>query len=254
VLKNAGVHAPAFFFSAGFSFFLNAEDSKFHYMKRIWSYLLILLLIIPEAAECINYDINLSIESPWQEYGHRIGHGLVIRPGITLYPGKAPWYTGTDFSLGSNAWDLMVYGGFYTSLSSLGIQPEWSLGWWGRTDSLTSSLKCTISHISPFRWQFTADVDPLAGRIYGYGEIQWPVDWKIPWILSVYSGLNLSSYQQGPVYRKSGLSEAGIGIATWMEIGSWYGELSLRSGPGFDRFQIERFQVFCRFMMIRRGG
>lgn len=243
-------NAPAFFFSAAFSFLLKVEGSKFHYMKSIFTYILFLLLIIPGMADCTNYDINLSVESSRREYGYRMERGLVVRPGVTFYPGETPWYTGADFSLGAGAWNLSAYGGFYTSYSSLGIQPEISLGWWGYTDSLTSSLKCTISHVSFFRWQFTADMDPLSGCLYGYNEIQWPMDWKMPWILSVYTGLNLSSYQQGPVYRKAGLSEAGIGIATWMEIGPWYGELSLKGGPGFDRFSVKNYQIFCRFMII----
>lgn len=198
----------------------------------------------------MDYDMNLIIESPRRMYGQTVNPGIVFHPGITAYSDNSPWYVGGDIGIGSGGSEFFVYSGLYTAVSSFILQPELGAGWWEQSDSLFSSLKFTVSQISPFAWKVTGDWDPLSGRVYGTSEIQHFADWKMPWIFSIYTGFNLTSYHQGSYYRHAGLSEAGMGLATWAEIGPWYSEISLWTGPEFSRFQPKSFQMSCQLLII----
>lgn len=222
-------------------------------MKSTLIYIFCLLFFITGTAVGMDYDMNLIIESPRRMYGQTINPGIVFRTGVTAYPENNPWYIGGDIGMGNGGGEFYAYSGLYSAVSSFMLQPELGLGWWEQSDSLFSSLKFTVSHVSPFAWKVTGDWDPLSGRVYGISEFQHFTDWKMPWILSIYTGYNFTSYQQGSYYRNKGLSEAGMGLATWAEIGPWYGEISLRSGPDFSRFQLKSFQISCQLLIIYSG-
>ncbi|MDD3806469.1 MAG: hypothetical protein PHE86_00345 [Candidatus Marinimicrobia bacterium] len=220
-------------------------------MKNTYPSLFILLcFLIPCRGYSLDYDLSLSVEAPYRMYGQQLSRSPVFHPGITCYFNQKPLYIGSDVGISSKSGTFSGYGGYYAILTSTMSRLEWEVRWWEKKDSLTTSLRVIVSYSSFLNWQFSTDWDPLAGRLCGLGEVQQPIDRKIPWILSFYTGINFTSYRIEKYSQKAGLSEAGIGIGTWGEIGPWYGELSLKAGPDFNGFKPNTFHVSCQLLII----
>jgi hypothetical protein len=234
-----------------FLFFHCFEGSKFRAMKKCIRYSLILLVLITQNSFGIEYDFYLLAEFPRIKHGKVMNRSIVLRPGITYYPKAGSTYFSAETGMGKGGAEFNVYGGKYEHIASLFLHPEIGLGWCEQSDSLTSSVKITASY--PFRVpvKIVTDWDPLAGRVYSRGEVQKYADWKMPWIFSASAGINVSHYSQGKYDRYAGLSDLGLGISTWTEIGPYYGEFSLHGGPVFLKFHPDSYYISVQFLFIR---
>lgn len=255
MLKNAGVLAPAFFFMGGFSFSLCREDSKFMAMKVRRIYFSIVFFILTPLLYGLDYDLSLFVEIPPTRYGRSLENGIMFQPGITIYPRNGPWYVSSIAGAGPGWTDMLLAGGVYYSSGKHFFRPEIAIGWAGRPDSLTSSLKITVNRFAQFPWSVSVDGDFLSGRLYSRGEIQKHADWIVPWIITGYAAVNLTDYSMGKYRQPAGLADAGLGITTWAEVGSYYAELSLFGGPSFRHLNYDTFIFTLRFLLIwSRGG
>ncbi len=219
-------------------------------MKKFTLYIPLLLVVLIQKSPAMDYDLQMTVETPRINHGQMTSRGMVLIPGITLYPDGWNGYLSSEAAMGKGGLEITSYGGKYYQFSTFFLQPEIGLSWWERTDSLASLLSIAVNPLWNFPVKFLAEWDPLAGRLLGRGEVYTYQDWKMPWILSFSAGVNLSDYPQGKLYRPAGLSDLKLGISTWAEIGPYYGEISLRGGPVFHKFHYDSFIISCRFLFI----
>jgi hypothetical protein len=255
VLKNAGVLAPAFFFMDGFSFSLCCEDSKFMIMKAFRINCLIVFFLAVHALYGADYDVSLYMEAPPVRYGRSLENRFIIQPGITFYPQKGLWYVSSTAGAGAGWTELLFSGGMYYYSGKNRFHPEFAMGWTGQPDSITASVKVTMNRTEKIPWSISVDGDLFSGRLYARSEIRKYADWKMPWIFTGYTAVNLTDYYMGKVSRSAGLSDVGLGITTWAEIGPYYAELSLVGGPTFNQFNYDTIILTLRLLLIwNRGG
>jgi|GEM_PF-6398127 len=224
-------------------------------MKVRQIYFSLVFFILTPILYGMDYDLSMFVEIPPVRYGRTLSKGIIVQPGITFYPREGNWYLSSGTGAGPGWTELLFSGGMYYSVGNLLLRPEFEAGWAGKPDSLTTSLKITVNRITRFPWSVSVDGDLLSGRLHSRGEVQKHADWKVPWILSGYAAVNLTNYTMGTYRCTTGLSEAGLGITSWAEIGPYYGELTLLCGPSFNRFNYENFIVSLRFLLIwSKGG